>query len=95
MHDDVRGEREAVLAAIRSERVAVLAAVAEERRIVLEALRTERVAAFEDLDRLVDTALTRELDKLFVRALVLIAIVLAGFGAITFVGVRALKNNRE
>jgi hypothetical protein len=95
MGDDVRAEREAVLAALREERIAVLAAFAEERRIVLEALHEERVATFEDLDTLMDEAFTREINKMFVRGLVLIGLFLAGFAAIAFLGVRALKNRRE
>lgn len=91
MHDDVRAEREAVLTAIREERIAVLQAIAEERGIVLAALHEERVATFEDLDRLMDDAFTREVNKLFSRGLVLAAIILGGFAAITFLGVRALK----
>jgi hypothetical protein len=95
MHDDVRAEREAVLAALREERIAVLAAIADERRLVLEAVSTERAAAFDDLNQLMDEAFSRELDKFFIRALILIAIVLGGFAAITFLGVRALRESRR
>jgi hypothetical protein len=95
MTNDVRTEREAVLAAIREERVAVLTAIAEERRIVLEALREERAATFEDLDRLVDDAFTREVDKLFLRGLLLIIVLLGGFAAITAVAVRVLKRRSD
>ena len=38
-----------------------------------------------------DRAFTREINKLFIRGLILIAIILGGFAAITFLGVRALK----
>jgi hypothetical protein len=93
MREDLRAEREAVMAAVREERIAVLEAVAEERRIILEALSAERTAVFSDLDSLLDRAISREIDELFIRALLLIAILLGGFGAITFLGVRAL--NRE
>lgn len=95
MTSDVRAEREAVLSAIREERIAVLAAIAEERSIVLEALRRERVATFEDLDQLIDQAFSREVDRLFTRGLILIAIILGGFAAITFLGVRALKQRTD
>jgi len=95
MTNDVRAEREAVLNAIREERVAVLEAIAEERRIILEALREERVATFDDLDQLMDEAFSREVNKLFFRALILIAIILGGFAAITFLGVRALKQRAD
>jgi hypothetical protein len=95
MGDDVRAEREAVLAAIQAERISVLAAIAEERTIVLEALRGERVATFEDLDALMDKAFTREVNKMFVRGLVLIGLFLAGFGVIVFLGVRALKEQKN
>ena len=95
MHEDMRSEREAVLIAIREERIAVLEAIADERRIVLEALREERVATFLDLDELMDHAFTREINKLFIRSLILIAIILGGFAAITFLGVRALKQRNE
>ena len=95
MHEDVRGEREAVLIAIREERIAVLKAIADERRIVLDALREERVATFSDLDELMDQAFSREVNKLFIRGLILIAILLAGFAAITFLGVRALRRQDE
>ena len=91
MHEDVRSEREAILAAVREERLAVLAAIAEERRIILEAVSQERSAVFADLNALMDEAFTREVNKLFIRGLILIAIVLAGFAAITFLGVRALN----
>lgn len=91
MHEDIRGEREAVLDAIREERIAVLEAIADERRIVLDALREERVATFSDLDELMDQAFTREINKLFIRSLILIAIVLGGFATITFLGVRAFN----
>jgi len=91
MHEDVRGERQAVLTAIREERIAVLEAIVDERRIVLDALREERVATFQDLDDLMDKAFTREINKLFIRALILIAILLAGFATITILGTRALK----
>jgi len=95
MNDDVQAEREAVLSALAGERVAVLEAIAEERRIVLEAIGRERAAAFSDLDRLVDEAFTREVNKLFVRGLTLIAVALAGCAAITFFGVRALNRRKE
>ena len=95
MHEDVRGERRAVLTAIREERIAVLEAIADERRIVLDALREERVATFQDLDDLMDKAFTREINKLFIRGLILIAIILGGFAAITFLGVRALNRRNE
>jgi hypothetical protein len=91
MGQDVRGEREAVLAAIREERIAVLEAISEERGIVLEALREERAATFEDLDTLMDQAFTREVNKMFARALVLIALFLSGFAVIVFLGVRAFR----
>jgi len=95
MGDDVRAEREAILAAIQEERIAVLAAIAEERTIVLDALRAERAATFEDLDALMDEAFTREVNKMFVRGLILIAILLAGFATITYLGARALKRKTE
>jgi DNA-binding transcriptional ArsR family regulator len=95
MHEDVRGEREAILDAIRDERIAVLKAIADERRIVLDALREERVATFSDLDELMDRAFTREINKLFIRGLILIAILLGGFAAIIFLGVRALNKRNE
>jgi hypothetical protein len=91
MRDDVRAEREAVLAAIQAERIAVLDAIAEERAIVLDALRAERAATFEDLDALMDNAFSREVNKMFVRGLVLIVLFLAGLAVIVFFGVRALK----
>jgi len=91
MRDDVMAEREAVLAAIREERIAVLEAIREERGIVLAALREEREATFEDLDQLMDEAFTREVNRLFSRGLILAAILLGGFAAITFLGVRAVK----
>ncbi len=94
MHEDVRTEREAILAAVREERMAVMEAIAEERRIVLEAIGEERIAVFADLDVLVDRAFTREVNKLFIRGLILIAIILGGFAAITFLGVSALKRER-
>jgi hypothetical protein len=94
MGNDVPKEREAVLAAIREERIAVLSTVAEEREIVLEALREERVATFEDLDTLMDEAFTREVNKIFVRGLVLIGLFLAGLAAVVSLGVRAIKKQR-
>jgi len=94
MGDDVPAQREVVLAALREERIAVLSAVAEERRIVLEALHDERVATFEDLNALMDEAFTREVNKIFVRGLVLIGLFLAGLAAITSLGVRAIKKER-
>jgi len=95
MHEDVRDEREAVLIAISEERIAVLEAIADERRIVLGALLEERVATFEDLDELMDQAFTREINKLFIRGLILIAIILGGFAVIVFLGVRALNKQDE
>jgi hypothetical protein len=89
--EDLRAEREAVLAAVREERIAVLEAISEERRIVLETLRDERVATFEDLDHLMDEAFTREVNKMFARGLVLIGLFLVGFAGITYLGVRAIK----
>jgi len=94
MENDVRVEREAILAAIREERIAVLAAVAEERTIILDALRQERAATFEDLDTLMDEAFTREVNRMFVRGLVLIGLFLVGFAVITFLGVRAFKGQQ-
>ena len=94
MGNDVPKEREAVLAAIREERIAVLSTVAEEREIVLEALREERVATFEDLDTLMDEAFTREVNKIFVRGLVLIGLFLAGLAAVVSLGVRAIKKQQ-
>ena len=95
MGDDVRAEREAILAAIQEERIAILAALSEERSIVLEALREERVATFDDLDTLMDEAFTREVNKMFARGLVLIGLFLAGFAVIAFLGVRALRNQKS
>ncbi len=95
MGEDVRVEREAIMAAVREERIAVLQALAEERRIVLEAVSQERAAVFRDLDQLLDEAFTREINKLFIRSLILFAIILGGFAAITFLGVRALKKRNE
>ena len=95
MGEDVRTEREAILVAIQEERIAVLEAISEERRIVLEALRAERAATFADLDALMDEAFTREVDKLFVRGLVLIALFLIGFAGITFLGVRAFRAQKD
>jgi len=95
MHEDVRSEREAVLIAISEERIAVLEAIADERRIVLDALREERMATFQDLDDLMDKAFTREINKLFIRSLILIAVILSGFAAITFLGVRAFNKRNE
>jgi hypothetical protein len=95
MDEDVRGEREAVLISIREERIAVLEAIANERQIVLDTLREERVVTFQDLDDLMDKAFTREVNKLFIRGLILIAIILGGFAAITFLGVRALNKRNE
>jgi len=94
MSDDVRAEREAILAAITAERIAVLEAIAEERSIVLDTLRAERAATFEDLDALMDAAFTREVNKMFVRGLILIAILLAGFSVVAFLFVRALRQQK-
>jgi len=95
MTNDVRAEREAVLEAISEERIAVLEAISEERSIILETLREERVATFDDLDQLMDEAFSREVDKLFIRGLILIAIILGGFALITSLGVRALKRQKN
>jgi len=92
--DLVGSEREAVLAAITEERIAVLEAIAEERSIVLDTLRAERTATFEDLDALMDKAFTREVNKMFFRGLILIAILLAGFSVIAFLFVRALRQQK-
>jgi hypothetical protein len=94
MGDDVRAEREAVLATIREERIAVLEAISEERRIILDALREERAATFDDLDTLMDDAFTREVNKMFIRGLILIGLFLVGFATIVFFGVRALKQRK-
>ena len=90
----MRAEREAVLAAITEERLAVLEAIAEERSIVLDTLRAERTATFEDLDALMDEAFTREVNKMFVRGLILIAILLAGFSVVALLFVRALRQQK-
>jgi hypothetical protein len=95
MGDEVRAEREAILAAIQEERIAVLEAISEERRIVLDALRAERAATFEDLDALMDEAFTREIDKMFARGLLLVALFLIGFAGITFLGVRAFRAQKD
>lgn len=95
MGDDVRREREAILAAIQEERIAVLEAISDERQIVLDALREERTKTFEDLDALMDEAFSREVDKLFVRGLFLIALFLIGFAGITFLGVRAFRAQKD
>jgi hypothetical protein len=95
MGEDLRAEREAVLAAPGKERVAVLEAIAEERSIVLEALRAERVATFEDLDKLLDHSFSREVNKIFVRGLVLVVMFLAGLAAIVYLGVRAIKAQKS
>lgn len=91
MGNDVRAEREAFLAAIREERIAILAAIADERAIVLDALRHERMATFDDLDTLLDEAVTREVNKMFARGLILIVLFLSGFAVIIFLGVRAFR----
>ena len=94
MGEDVRAEREAILAAIQTERIAVLSAIAEERTIILDALHEERAATFEDLDALMDEAFTREVNKMFARGLVLIGLFLAGFAVIVYLGVRAFKKQQ-
>ena len=94
MGDDVRAEREAVLAAITEERIAVLEAIAEERSIVLDTLRAERAAAFEDLDALMDEAFTREVNKMFARGLILVSMLLVGLAVIAFLFVRALRQQK-
>jgi len=94
MGEEVRTEREAILAAIQEERFAVLAAIAEERAIVLDALREERAATFEDLDILMDRAFTREVNKMFARGIVLVSIFLIGLAVIAFLFVRAMKHQR-
>ena len=94
MANDVRGEREAILAAIREERIAVLTAVTEERTIILDALRLERAATFEDLDALMDEAFTREVNKMFARGIVLVSLFLIGLAVIAFLFVRATKQQR-
>jgi hypothetical protein len=95
MGDDVQTERVAVLAAIREERVAVFEAIAEERSIVIEALRAERAATFDDLYRLMDDTFSREVNKIFVRGLILIVMFLAGLAVIVFLGVRAIKAQKS
>ena len=94
MGEDVRAEREAILAAIQAERIAVLEAIADERSIVLDALRKERAATFEDLDALMDKAFTREVNKMFARGIVLVSIFLIGLAVIAFLFVRAMKHQR-
>ena len=94
MGDDLRAEREAILAAIQAERIAVLEAIADERSIVLDALREERAATFEDLDALMDEAFTREVNKMFARGIVLVSIFLIGLAVIAFLFVRAMKHQR-
>ena len=94
MGDDVRAEREAVLAAITEERIAVLEAIAEERSIVLDTLRAERAATFEDLDALMDEAFTREVNKMFARGLILVSMLLVGLAVIAFLFVRALRQQK-
>jgi len=42
-----------------------------------------------------DEAFTREVNKKFIRGLILIAILLAGFASITFLGTRALKRRES
>jgi len=80
MHEDVRAEREAVLTAIQQERIAIL-----------EALREERIATFQDLDALMEKSFSREIDKLFLRALQLIGIALLGLAALAFFVVLGLR----
>ena len=58
---------------------------------MLEALREERRAAFDDLDSLINRAVSREVDKVFVRALILIVLALGGLAAITVLAIRALN----
>ncbi len=95
MNEDVRAEREAVLAAIEEERIAVFEAIAEERAIVLEALHQERAVIFEDLDALIDDVFSRELNQIFVRGLILIGIFLAGFALIVYLGLRSFRTREE
>jgi len=92
MQEDVRTEREAVLTALAEERAIVLAALADERRLVLEALHQERVDTFDDLESLVDGAVSRQLDRLFLKAFVLIVVFLAGLAIIAFLFARSLRN---
>ncbi|MEJ2190201.1 MAG: hypothetical protein P8Y93_12475 [Acidobacteriota bacterium] len=95
MHEDLRAERQAILDALRDERIAVLAAAASERQIILETLHEERLATFEDLDALIEDSVGREIDRLFVRALILIAVLLGGLALLTFVGVRAVRKRSD
>jgi len=73
-------ERKAILDHLTEERSVVLEAIAGERKILVEALRRERIASFQDLERIVDTALvdsrTNLIDHFFFRALQLTAVVL-------------------
>jgi hypothetical protein len=91
MQEEVRAEREAVLAALAEERAIVLAALADERRVVLEALHQERVDTFDDLESLVDGAVSRQLDRLFLKAFVLLVVLLAGLAIIAFLFARSVR----
>lgn len=91
MQEDVRAEREAALAVLAEERALVLTALAEERRIILAALHDERVETLEDLQAWADATIARQVDRLFLRVLLLIVVLLSGLAILAALFVRALR----
>ncbi len=76
----VSAERQAILDHLTEERTAVLEAITGEREALVEALRRERIASFQDLERIVDSALVNSrknlIDHFFFRASQLAAVIL-------------------
>ena len=68
----VSEERQAILDQLTDERTAILEAITGEREALIEALRRERIASFQDLERIVDSALvesrTNLIDHFILRA---------------------------
>ncbi len=73
-------ERQVVLDHLTEERSVVLEAITGEREVLVKALRRERIASFQDLERIVDSALVKSrknlIDHFFFRAAQLLAVVL-------------------
>ncbi len=78
--DFVTAERQAILSRLTEERIVILEAITGEREALVEALRRERIASFQDLERIVDSALVNSrknlIDHFFFRAAQLAAVVL-------------------
>jgi hypothetical protein len=99
-YEFINNERIATFSeSLAAERKAMLEALTVERIATMEAIRDERIAAMKDLDAIVgglaEESMIRIVDRLFIRLLILIAILIVGGAIIAYIVARTISRRRD